>query len=355
MKLIRFGFLLVFLAFLKRISSLGKKIRVKISQEKPLAFEAESEFQNTKFLELKKTERSRYTAKAKAELENEKNIEEKNKEKEKEEKKAAMNFNLDIGILNRRCNDKGENKVAAKPSLNIRNAEKKIKEKSKEEEETFQKPKITPAEQKEKEKKDLGFSKETEKEFLKGEEETKSSSAIINTKSEIKTIPNKAPRETSNPLTPVPTKTLSEQTNKQNENFLAPSPTQTPASAPTPSNTQIQSPENKTLNTQNQAIQQVNSASAKPEANVQLTSSASTPAISSVSPIAIAQQTTPNPLSRYTNIVFGLNGPMSFDKLGLAYADDGSHFDKLQDVGKSPLNQAAWPTRSSSFLSDIAL
>lgn len=314
MKLIKLGFLLVFLTFMKRISSLGKKIRVKISQEKPLAFEAESEFQNTKLLELKKTERDRYTAKAKTELENEKN-----KEKE-EEKKAAINSNLNIGILNKRCNEKDDSKVPAKPASNMRNEGNQIQEKAKEEEK-IEKQKITFTEPKERENKDLGFSIETKKEFLK--EETKPNSAILYKNSEIPSTSTKAPPETSNRTAPAPIKNISEQTKKQNENFLSPTPT--------PSN--------------------------KPEANVQPASSSATPVNINVNPIANvkpAPQTTPNPLSRYTNIAFGLNGPMSFDNPGLAAADD-SHFDKLQEIRKNPLNQAAWPTPTSSFLSDIAL
>jgi len=59
MKIVNFGIAIIFLGIIKKISTTGKKIKVKYRISKPIEFESEN-FENLKFLEIKKKQREFY-------------------------------------------------------------------------------------------------------------------------------------------------------------------------------------------------------------------------------------------------------------------------------------------------------
>jgi hypothetical protein len=152
MKLIKFGFIVIFFAFIKKISSLGKKVQVNIGKGEPLGFAAEKELENTKLLELKKLEKdvniNQRKKITKNKIENEKQNESTGKEKE------GILFNLNIDILNQRS--AGCKSKEPKPATHTNIQKPIIKEEI-----------PTPKIKNDQIKKDLGLSKDNEKEFLK--------------------------------------------------------------------------------------------------------------------------------------------------------------------------------------------
>ncbi len=94
MKIIKFGFIMIFLAFIKKIHSDGKNINLNIQKIKLLGLEEDDhKIKNTKFLELRNREKINKNI-LESELQSQNYL-----ENEKKKIRDCISVNLDIGFI----------------------------------------------------------------------------------------------------------------------------------------------------------------------------------------------------------------------------------------------------------------